>query len=245
MTETCKKYIYIYIYLKAVHTWFTFLSSANQKSWQRFGHTLRHTHQELRPPGPPHPPSTRWAIHTQVQCLHLGKKKNWQLIRKVKLVTAERGSDSDDHSFAASAVAIGMRQEPCLEMRHHVTTVASASLSALSHQTPSWIKSLTGEKRTSPCTAPRRHMVRHCDEVCVCVCERGNKREDWVQSHSVVLNHFTKNNHGAESPPAAPRLLIEKFQRVTEESSMIELKNVYRWNVSFESILIRLTTCFY
>lgn len=60
---------------------------------------------------------------------------------------------------SASAVAIEMRQEPCLEMRHLVTMVASASLNALSHQTPSWIKSLAGEKRRSLCTAPHLHMV--------------------------------------------------------------------------------------
>ena len=162
MSETCKKKKK-YVFKSCPYL---ILSSANQKSWQRLGHTLRHTHQELRPPGPPHPPSTCWAIHTQVQCLPLGEKKKQKLVadKKSKNWWQQRGALTlDDYSFAASAVAIGMRQEPCLEMRHHVTTVASASLSALSHQTPSWIKSLTGEKRTSPCTAPRRHMVRHCD----------------------------------------------------------------------------------
>lgn len=102
--------------------------------------------------------------------------------KKVEL-TAKRISDFDVHLFAgksASAVAIEMRQEPCLEMRHLVTTVASALLSALSHRTPSWIKRLAGEKRRSPCTAPRLHMVRSCDE------------KIRVQSHPAGLNHFKK-----------------------------------------------------
>lgn len=59
-----------------------------------------------------------------------------------------------------SGVAIEMRQEPCLEMKRLVTTVASALPSAPSRQTPSWIKSLTGGKRRSMYTVPRPLTVR-------------------------------------------------------------------------------------
>lgn len=99
--------------------------------------------------------------HPGTLCLRFTEKQ-------LQLITSGTG-DSKDKLWRwctfcfpdkpASAVAIEMRREPCLEMRHLVTMAASALLSALSHQTPSWIKSLAGTKRRSQCTAPRLHMV--------------------------------------------------------------------------------------
>lgn len=74
--------------------------------------------------------------------------------------------DFDVHVFIASAVSIEMNLEPCLETRPLVTMAAPASVSALTHQTPSWIRKLGGEKRRSLRTVPHQHMVH----VCVCVC---------------------------------------------------------------------------
>lgn len=101
----------------------------------------------------------------------------------------KRSVDFDVHLFVgmfASAVAIEMRQEPCLGMRHLVTTVVLVLLSALSHRIPSWIKSLAGEMRRSLFTAPRLHMVHSYDQsvslnVCVCVYDRKRRIGlDWV-----------------------------------------------------------------
>ena len=68
--------------------------------------------------------------------------------------------DFDVHVFIASAVSIEMSLEPCLETRPLVTMAAPASASALTRQTPSWIRKLGGEKRRSLCIAPHPHMVR-------------------------------------------------------------------------------------
>lgn len=97
---------------------------------------------------------------------HPGKHRPLADARKETSLTNTFGFDV--HVFIASAVSIEMSLEPCLETRPLVTMAAPASVSALTHQTPSWIRKLGGEKRRSLCTAPRPHMV-HVYHLCVCV----------------------------------------------------------------------------
>lgn len=126
--------------------------------------------QDLHIPPPPAEPYTpRWTVFLSV------------VFQRNKTLVTSR-------VFTACAVATEMRREPCLEMKQLVIMVPLASLSALSHPTPSWIRSLAGEMRRSLCTAPHLPMVH--PSVCVCVREININLLYWTQTITKLRVHL-------------------------------------------------------
>lgn len=183
------------------------LFAADQKPRQQFSHAFRHTHQELRPPGPLHPPSTCWAIYTQV--VNLGLLNSWKQKRDktVEQVTAKMSSDTDVHLLKICLCCCYRDETGALSGDEASRNHGGVSAAKRSESPNSFLDQESRRREEEEpvyCTTPTYGSL--LSWLSVCVRGRNKARGNRVQSHAAELSHFRKNkNHYLSmNPPAGP-----------------------------------------